>query len=69
MLVIDGHIVCDINEHDIPFALLSAYFVFNICYIPGCHNVFKFFESALLNIKTKLPPSVNHFMAALSSID
>ena len=38
MLVIDGHIVCDIDEHDIPFALMSAYFVFNICYVQGCHS-------------------------------
>jgi len=29
---IDGHIVCDIDEHNIPFVLMSAYFVFNICY-------------------------------------
>ena len=69
MLVIDGNIVCDIDEHDLPFALMSAYFVFNICYVQGCHNVLKFLESALLNIKTKLPPSVNHFMAALSSVE
>jgi len=41
MLMRDRHIICDICEDDVPFALMSAYFVFNICYVPGCHNVFK----------------------------
>lgn len=66
MLVIDNQVICDIEENDIPFALMSAYYVFNICYVQGCNNVFKFFESSLLNIKTKVSPSVNHFMATLS---
>lgn len=66
MLVIDNQVICDIEEDDIPFALMSAYYVFNICYVQGCNNVFKFFESSLLNTKTKVPPSVNHFMATLS---
>ena len=69
MLVIDGHVICDIAGNDILFAVLSAYFIFNICYIPGCINVFKFLETSLLNISLKLPASVNHFMASLSSIN
>ena len=68
MVVVDGHILCEIEDRDIPFALMSAYFVFNICYVSGCSNVFRFFESSLLNIRTKLPPSVSHFMSSLSSV-
>ncbi len=70
MLIVDRHIIGDIHEDDAPFAVMSTYFVFNICYIPGCHNVFKFLESSLLDIMTKkIPPSINHFMAALSSFE
>ena len=69
MLVIDSQIICDIQKDDVALALMSAYFVFNICYVPGCNNVFKFLESTLLNIRTKLPPSINHFRASLSSLD
>ena len=28
--MLEGRIVCDIDEHDIPFVLMSAYFIFNI---------------------------------------
>ena len=56
MRAIDGHIVCDIDEHDIPFVLMSAYFVFNICYKKVVIICASFFELSLLNIKTKLPP-------------
>ena len=68
MLVVDGHILCEVQKDDLAFALMASYFVFNICYVSGCHNMFKFLETSLLNISTKLPPTVNHFMASLSSV-
>ena len=68
-LVLDQQILCEVENRDAVFALLSAFFVFNVCYPKGCNNVYSFFESAVLNLKNKLPASVIHFMASLSAVN
>ena len=67
-LVLDQQILCEVENRDAVFALLSAFFVFNVCYPKGCNNV-NFFESAVLNLKNKLPASVIHFMAPLPALN
>lgn len=67
-LVVDSIVVDNIRTEDIPFCVLSAYYVFNICYPKGCNNFFSFLEIVILNYSSeKAPPSVKHILAALAS--
>jgi len=53
-LIIDCNIVCEIKlPIDAILALLSAYFVFNICYVKGLSNVFTFLKHAIFSLKHK----------------
>ena len=67
-LVVDCELIYEVSVKQSVFALLSAFFVFNIHYTPGYYMVYTFLE-ALLNFKVKqsFPPTVTHFMAALSA--
>ena len=41
--VVDGQVLCEImNTFNIPLAILSAFYVFNICCPRGCYNFFFF---------------------------
>ena len=65
-LVIDGQEVTEIDIHDVPLALLSSFFVFNICYPRGCGNFYTFLQHALFNLThKKLPASISHFLVAI----
>jgi len=65
-LIIDCEMVNEIDIQDVPLALLSCFFVFNICYTRGCGNVYTFLEHALFSLHhKKFPPSIDHFLAAL----
>ena len=69
-LVVDCHLMGEISLETIPLYIVAAYFVFNICYIKGCHNVFAFFEAFLFSVScnNNMPSTVQHFMAALNNI-
>ena len=43
-LVIDCIIIGEVKVEQLPLILLAAYFVFNICYVKGCSNMFSFLE-------------------------
>lgn len=66
-LVVDCFVVCEIkNIGNVPLALLSAYFVFNVCYPKGLNNVYTFLEHALFNLKHKhITPTVGQFLAGI----
>ena len=44
-LVVDCAIVTKIEFDNSPLILLSSYFVFNIQYRKGCHNLYSFLSS------------------------
>ena len=69
-LVVDGQVLCEImNTFDIPLAILSAFYVFNICYPRGCYNLFCFLETQLLGINPqKIPSSVSHFISRIDQV-
>lgn len=68
-LVVDCVIIGTVDITKIPLALLSAYFVFNICYVKGCTNVFSFLEVLLLNASVdKVTTAVKHFLTALQNV-
>ena len=37
-LVVDKKVVDDVSFEDIPYILMAAFFVYNICYPKGCIN-------------------------------
>ena len=67
-LVVDKSIINEVKDfNDIPFLLLSAYFVFNIKYPAGCNNFFSFLEILLLKFSTKKASlTVKHFFPSIS---
>ena len=69
-LVVDKTIVCEVEVlHDIPFVLMAAFFVFNICYPKGCNNLFSFMEILTLNYPShSASATVRHFLSSLENI-
>lgn len=54
---------------DIPFVLMSAFFVFNICYPKGCNNLFSFMEILTLNYPSlSASATVKYFLSSLENI-
>ena len=66
-LIVDKKVVCEIScIEDIPFCLMSAFFVFNIHYPLGCNNFYTFMEVITLNYPLKKASiTVKHFFAFL----
>ena len=48
-LIVDKLVIDELNMDDLPFTLLAAFFVYNICYPKGCTNFYTFLEILLLN--------------------
>ncbi|XP_019852127.1 PREDICTED: uncharacterized protein LOC109582011 [Amphimedon queenslandica] len=68
-LAVDCNLIGEVPLDAIPLYIVAAYFVFNICYIKGCHNVFAFFEALLFPVTgSSMPSTVQHFMAALNNL-
>ena len=66
-LVVDKTIVCEMEvTSDIPFILLAAFIVFNICYPKGCSNIFSFMEVLTLNYRLLLLSNIS--LVALKNI-
>ena len=67
-LVIDKQIVDQVTSvQDIPLLLMSAFFVFNICYPKGCNNFYSFLEVIVLNFSPeKATPSVKYLLTKVS---
>ena len=64
-LVIDKQIVDQVTSvQEIPLLLMSAFFVFNICYPKGCNNFYSFLEVIVLNLKAT--PSVKYLLTKVS---
>ena len=63
-LVVDKQIVCECSLPNISLILNSAFY---IQYTTGCQNYYAFLEYVLLQSKSKLPASVNHFIASLQN--
>ena len=48
-LVAVKKIISDVKFDDLPFCLMAAFFVFNICYPKGCCNFYAFMEDVTLD--------------------
>jgi len=67
-LIVDKHVIDEIDFVDIPFALMAAFFVYNICYPKGCTNFYTFLEIVVLKYSAeKAPPSVKFLLSKISA--
>ena len=65
-LVVDQEILLEFEVCDSALAIVSVFFVFNICYTKGLINVFSFLETIIFDLKNKLPLSVSNFISVLT---
>ena len=67
-LVVDKTIIDKVASKDTPFLLMSAFFVYNICYCKGCNNTYAFLEVILLQFPPeKACPSVKFLLTKLET--
>ncbi len=67
-LVTDQRVILEVNLVDIPLILMSAFFIYNICYPIGCYNFYAFLEVFTLGFDlSKASPSIRHFVASLEA--
>lgn len=67
-LVVDQQVVDEVPIDNLPFVLMAAFFVYNICYPKGCNNFYSFLEVSMLKYSAeKASPSVSHLLAKLSA--
>ena len=69
-LVVDKTIISEIEiDYTIPFILMAAYFVFNICYPKGFSNLFSFLEIVTFNYPpSKSSSTVKHLLSSLQNV-
>ncbi len=65
-LVIDQEIIFEVDIKDSALCIISAFFVFDICYTKSLNSVCLFLENILLGKNSKLSISVSNFISALS---
>ena len=65
----DKIIISEVKCHyDLPFALMAAFFVFNIRYPRGCNNLFSFLEIITLKYPSnKASATVKYFLSSLQN--
>ena len=66
-LVIEKQVHCKIPAQEIPLALVSAFFVFNMHYPPGCTNFYSFLECFFMSKQT--PRKRVHLSSILARIE
>ena len=65
-LVVDKFVLDEVPIDNLPFVLMAAFFVYNICYPKGCNNLYSFLEISMLNYSAeKASPSVAYLLAKL----
>ena len=66
-LVVDKRIIDQVEIGDIPFVLMAAFFVYNICYPKGCSNFYSFLEIIALKYSPeKASPTVKYFLSRIT---
>lgn len=68
-LVVDKSILSEVPLNcTLPFVLMAAFFVFNICYPKGCSNLYSFMEIVTLGYPaSKSSVTVKHFLSSLQN--
>lgn len=69
-LCIDRQLITEVSMESCVKVLLSAFYVFNICYPKGCNNICSFLEFVFFDVNIdRLAPSVKQFFTFISSSD
>ena len=62
-MIVDNRVIDTVEMAKLPFTLMAAFFVYNICYPGGCSNFYCMLEILVLKYKyEKASPSVKHFL-------
>ena len=65
-LVVDKQVIDRVNIENLPITLLSAFFVYSICYPKGCVNFYTFLEITMLHYSAeKAPASIKHLLTKI----
>ena len=67
-LVVDKTIISEVPLlYDLPFALMAAFFVFNICYPKCCNHLYSFMEVVTLSYPAqKTSATIKYFLSSLN---
>ena len=57
-LVVDKQVITEMKIQDVPFVLMSAFFVYNIHYPSGCSNFYTFMEVFTLGFVPRLQSNI-----------
>lgn len=67
-LVVDCVVLGEVDVEQVSLILLAVYFVFNISYVKGCSNMFRYLEILFCKSNPdKASPTVKHFITALAN--
>ena len=62
-LVVDKCVIDSVSMTELPYTLMSAFFVYNICYPKGCNNFYSMLEILVLNYSLeKASPTVKYLL-------
>ncbi len=68
-LVVDNRILDRVDIVDLPFVLMAAFFVYNICCSKGCSNFYTFLEIVVLKYSSeKASLSVKYLLAKINAL-
>lgn len=67
-LIVDKRVIDKVLIPDLPYVLMSAFFVYHICYPKGCNNLYSMLEVLVLNYSAeKASISVKHLLPKIMS--
>ena len=64
-IVTEGQVLCKVPIAQVPFALLSAFYIFNMQYPSGCTNFYSFLEFIFLDLT---PPKRSRLQLLLQTL-
>ncbi len=67
-LVVERHLLCKIALEEVPFALLSAFYTFNMEYTYSCNNFYSFLEYFFLGCNIPKRSKLQHFITSITNI-
>lgn len=66
-LIVDKQVIDKVPITNLPFSLMAAYFVYNICYPHGCTNFYSFLEVSMLKYSSQNVSPVSYLLTKLSA--
>lgn len=63
----EGQILCKVPVLEVPFVLLSVYYIFNMQYPSGCTNFYSFLEHMFLDVAPPRRSRLNHFITSVTN--